>query len=307
MTDSSQTQISYIAESTYGTTPATPAWTKARFVSESLKKNIDNTTSNETRPDRNVTDLVQTGASAGGSVNIELSYGSYDDFLESLFYSTWSTNVLKNGVTQKSFTIEKKFETGATDQYHRLTGAIADSMSLSISSGSLVSGSFGFLAKGMTVAQAEVTDCTYTDANTNPVINAASNFASLAMTGITSPEVAEITLNISNNLRQQPVLGSLDSKGVGAGRFEVTGSIRAYFENEELYDKFLNGEAADLSFTLGGASELNYDFDLPNIKFSDGEVLATGSNDDVYVNLQFQALYDSSDDCTIKVTRTPGS
>lgn len=304
MASASQTRLAYIAESTWGTTPATPAFTNARFTGESVNANIENVTSNEIRADRNVTDLVQVGQSAGGSVDFELSYGTYDDWLESLLYNTWSTNVLKNGNTEKSFTLEKTFETGATDQYHRFAGAIAGSMSLSMAVGSIVTGSFEFLAKGTTSAQTIITGATYTGANTNDVINAASNFASLSMTGVTSPELTALDLTISNNLRTQQVLGSLDARGIATGRFEVTGTFTAYFENEELYELFLAGTAADLSFKLGGASSSNYVFDLPNIKFGSANVVAGGNDQDLVAEVEFTALYDSGEDATLKITRT---
>lgn len=306
MTDSSQTRLAYIAESTYGATPSTPTFLEARFVSESLNANRETVTSNEIRADRNVSDVIQVSQNAGGSVEFELSYGSFDDWLESLMFNTWSSNVLKNGTTRKSFTLEKTFETGATDQYHRFTGAVVDAMSLSIQAGQLVSGSFEFLAKGASTAQAAIASSDYTAPNTNDVINAATDFASLAVTGVTSPEITALNLNITNNLRQQQVVGSIDSRGIGTGRFEVTGDFTAYFENEELYDLFLNGTATDLAFQLGGASELNYLFEMDKIKFESGEVIAGGNDQDVLANMTFRALYEGNDN-TLKITRTPAS
>jgi hypothetical protein len=304
MADTSQTRLAYIAETTWGTTPATPAFTNARFTGEGLSPNIDNITSNEIREDRNVTDLIQVGQSSGGTVDFELSYGAFDDWLESVLYGTWATNVLINGNTENSFTIEKTFETGATDQYHRFTGAIASSMSLSAQIDQVVTGSFEFLGKGASTDQAIITGATYTPGPSNPVINAATNFANLAITGVTSPEVTAINLNVTNNLRTQKVLGSLDARGIGTGRFEVTGDLTAYFENEELFDLYLNGTSADLSFKLGGASSLNYVFDMGTIKFETGEVLAGGNDQDLLAVMTFRALFDGVDN-TLKITRTP--
>lgn len=305
MTDSSQTRLASIVEVTYGTTPATPTFLIQRFVSESLNANIQNAVSNEIRADRNVTDLIQVGQNAGGKVDFELTYGSFDVWLESLLYGAWSTNVLKNGSTQKSFTIEKTFEAGATDQYHRFTGAVANSMDLSIQAGQIVTGSFDFLAKNATTAQAAIASSSYTAANTNPVINAAANFASLSMTGVTGPELTALNLKITNNLRQQQVIGQLASRGLGTGRFEVSGDFMAYFANAELYDLFLAGTASDLSFVLGGASSLKYQFDLGTIKFESAEIVAGGNDQDVMAKVAFRGLYDSSDAATLKITRTP--
>lgn len=304
MVDSSQTRLAYIEEVTSGTTPATPTLLEQRFTSEGLNANIENVVSNEIRADRNVSDLIQVGSSAGGSVDFELSYGSFDDWFESLMYSTWSTNVLKNANAQKSFTMEKTFEAGATDQFHRFTGCVANTLSLAIQSQQIVTGSFGFLAKGATTAQAIIAGATYTGANSNDVINAASNFASLAIAGVTGPELTALNLNITNNLRQQQVIGSIESRGIGTGRFEVTGDMTVYFENEELYDIFLAGDAADLSFVLGGASNKKYQFDIANLKFETGEIIAGGNDQDVMAKMTFRGLYDGTDN-TLQITRTP--
>jgi hypothetical protein len=305
MVDSSQTRLASIVETTYGTTPSSPVFLIQRFTSESLKPGIQNVVSNEIRADRNVADLVQVGFDAGGEVNFELSYGSFDVWLESLLFSTWSTNVLKNGTTQKSFTIEKTFEAGATDQYHRFLGAVANTMSLQIQANQIVTGTFGFLAKQATSAQAAIASSSYTAANTNPIINPQANFGSLAITGATSPEITAINLNITNNLRQQSVIGQTASRGIGTGRFEVSGDVTAYFTNAELYELYLAGTAADLSFRLGGASSLKYVFDVGTIKFETAEVLAGGNDQDVLVKMGFRGLYDSSDAATLKITRTP--
>lgn len=304
MTDSSQTQVGYIEESAYGTTPATPAFQKTRYTGESLNANRRTTRSNEISADRNLKDVVQVGSEAGGGIEFELSYGSFDDFLESVMFNAWATNVLKNGNTQKSFTFEKKFTPDAGDQYHRFTGQVADTMSLAIAAGEIVTGSFGFLGKGSSTDQAIIAGATYVEPNTNDVINAATNFASLSMTGVTSPEITELNLNITNNLRQQPVVGSVDSRGIGTGRFEVGGTLLAYFENEEMYDLFLAGTATDLSFQLGGASSKKYQFDLDKIKFESGEIVAGGNDQEVLASMAFVGLYEGNDN-TLKITRTP--
>ena len=304
--NTSQTRVAYIAESTWGTTPATPTFITARITGESLNANIDNVVSDEIRADRNVSDLIQVGSSAGGSVDFELTYGGFmDDWLEALLFSTWSSNVLKNGVTQKQFTLEKTFETGATDQFHRLTGAVPNSMSLSMATGSIVTGSFDFVGKGMSAAQAIISGATYTAGNTNTPINAASNFASLAMTGVTSPALTALDINITNNLDPQRVLGSLDARQITEGRFEVSGSLTAYFENAELYALFLAGTSTDLTFKLGGASSKNYLFNVPTIKFENTQVVAGGNDQPLLITTDFRGLYNSGEAASLKITRTP--
>jgi len=89
MADSSRTELAYVKEPSWGTTPAS-ALTRLRFTGESLGYTIATTSSSEVRADRQVPDLIQTGASAAGSVNLELSYGAYDTLIESALFSVWS-------------------------------------------------------------------------------------------------------------------------------------------------------------------------------------------------------------------------
>lgn len=302
--ETSQSRLSIIPEVTYGTTPATPAFTNLRFTGESLKHNRGNVTSNEIRADRNVSDLIQVSGGAEGAINFELSYGAFDTLIEAALCGTWSTNVLENGVTKRSFTLEKKFEQGTTDTYMGYTGMVVNTMSLNISAQEIVTGSFSFMGKGGYVDDAIITGATYTDGAANEIMSAGLNFADLAITGGGSPKLTGLTLEINNNARMQPVVGSIDSVGIGYGRFIVTGTATMYFENKDAYELFLAGTASDLSFTLDDG-ENSYEFSIPKLKFSDGDVPIGGADQDVVLTLPFQGLYDATLGATIEVTRVP--
>lgn len=304
MTDTSQTRLAYIPEVTYGVTPATPAFKNLRFTGENFKIGSQYVSSNEIRADRSVADSTLVAREAAGGFGFELSYGSFDDMLEALLQGTWATNVLKNGTTLKSFTFEKTMK-GITDQYHRYTGQVISAMQLAIKAREMVTGTFTTMGKAGTTAQAIIASATYAAVNTNPVINAANNVAGLGITGITAPKVMELNLSIDNNMRQQPVIGDLFSKGVGAGRCNVSGDMTLYFETQEAYDLYLADTYTDLTFTLGGLSTLKYVFVLPKIKLTDGEVINGGNDQDVMLKVPFTAVYGTSDAASIKITRTP--
>ena len=65
--DSSETEIAFIAEATFGTTPATPVFQRMRVTSEDLTGELQTVVSNELRPDAEVSDLIRVGESATGS------------------------------------------------------------------------------------------------------------------------------------------------------------------------------------------------------------------------------------------------
>jgi len=93
MSDSNRVQLSYIKETTWGVTPATAPPTEIRMTGESLTYDISNTTSAEIRSDRQVSDLIQSGASMTGGFNFEFSYASFDDFIAGALWSTWSAKI----------------------------------------------------------------------------------------------------------------------------------------------------------------------------------------------------------------------
>jgi hypothetical protein len=88
---SNQVALRYVAESTLGTTPSSPALSAIRFTGEDLNFNIGFEKSDEISSDRMVPDTIQTEAGVDGSINAELSYASFDDFFEAGLFTTWVT------------------------------------------------------------------------------------------------------------------------------------------------------------------------------------------------------------------------
>lgn len=86
---SNRAQLRYVVESAFGVIPATPAPNNLRQTGESLAFAIQTSTSKELRSDRQITDLVQTGAGASGAVNFEMSYKEFDTLIAAALQSTW--------------------------------------------------------------------------------------------------------------------------------------------------------------------------------------------------------------------------
>lgn len=98
MADTNRAQLSFAKENAWGLFP-TAAGTpqiNLRFTSESFGFNVANIQSAEIRSDRQVTDLIQTGADCSGGFNFELSYddGGFGElFKGALWSSGWSTAI----------------------------------------------------------------------------------------------------------------------------------------------------------------------------------------------------------------------
>lgn len=87
----SRMDLSYAEESTYGVIPSANLQT-VRITNEDLGFNQDTVQSAEIRSDRQTANISRVRVEAAGPVNFELSYGTFDDWFQGLFYaSAWDS------------------------------------------------------------------------------------------------------------------------------------------------------------------------------------------------------------------------
>ena len=202
--DSSETEIAFIPESTFGTTPATPAFQRMRVTSEDLTGEQQTVVSNELRPDAEVADLIRVGESATGNLPFELSFGAeFDTLFEHALRGTFSGNDLKGGTEKKSMTIEKRHETGATDHYFRYVGCRVGSFSLNLRAQEIVTGAIQVQGLNEATDTAIIAGATYQDANANAVM-AAPDVGVITVGGVAgSLFYTDLSFSLTNNLRAQ--------------------------------------------------------------------------------------------------------
>jgi len=87
-----------IAESTYGTTPSTPAFEHVRQTGCSLVGNVDTAVSEE-YVSRDVTDLLPGLIKVAGNLDVEHSYGSHDRQIQAVLGGTWARTASVTGTT----------------------------------------------------------------------------------------------------------------------------------------------------------------------------------------------------------------
>ena len=295
---------------TGGVNTSNTAWETMRFNSESLNFNIENTQSEELRPDRTESDLIQTGASSAGDVNIELSYGSFDDMLEALLCGTWASNVVENGSTRRFFTLRKGFTDANPPQYHLHRGCMVEGLNLEMEIGRIVTGAFNFMGFGIDpefgVMETTFGGETVNAAPTTSPMNAVTNFQDFMINAVPySGCINKLSLNVKNNVRAIQCLGTLGARDMRLGILEVTGDAEFYFNEGSIYDKFVKGFEFDLRFALEDNVGNRLDFVLPRVKLESAEVVAGGRNTDVMMSGTYRALYDGTAGNVIQITRTP--
>ena len=295
----SRHDLSYIVESTFGTTPtSSPVLTPIRHTGTTLGLSKDAIESEELRQDRQVANFRHGNKSVGGDINFELSYGTFDDLIEATLCGTWDTDVVLAGVTRRSFTIERFH--ADVGKYLRSTGCNFNSMSLSIAPNSMVTGSFGIIGKSMSVSASLLAGATYDDDTTSEPFD--SFTGSITEGGGSIATITSLELTVDNGAEALYVVGSDSTLLPSVGKSMVTGTVTAYFENSTLIDKFIAETSSALVFVLTDLDGSSYTFTLPNIKYNSGNPEVSGPGA-VTVSLDFIALYHAATASQIKIER----
>lgn len=258
-----------------------------------------------------------TGSSVAGNNNyfkissISTSGASIDVLPASLSTSSTSTAVtiysggmIRNGVTKRSYSIEKFFSD--VNQYALFDGLRVGGAELNFETGSILGGSLSFMGQTSTLSSATASSATYTAANANNVINAVDNLIYVYKDGaVAASSFMALSMSIDNGLRGQKAIGTLGNVGIGAGRMSVSGSMSTYFEDATWYSIFKNSTAFALSFVLRDADGNALVVTIPKVKITSSVVEAAAIDEDVMYELEWQAIRDATTDSCIQMDRFP--
>lgn len=177
-------------------------------------------------------------------------------------------------------------------------------MTMDLRSRQIATGAFSFLGRQGASAAATVGTGTANAVGTQNIINASHNVGSIQEGGAAlATGIQQITYTVENNLRQQAEVGTKNVTGIGSGRFIATGRLVAYFENANLYTKFLNHTKSSLHFRLVDTDGDRYFFDFPHLKFTADPVQARGNDQDVMEEIDWQAVLDVDTGITMQICK----
>jgi hypothetical protein len=379
--DTNQTTLRFIEEEEWGTVPSSGDMQELRFTGESLGIERATTVSEEIRSDRQISDLIPTKVEAAGDINIEMSYGSYDEFIRSALCNDWGTAIdeplpasaaedsgelmmdtsdvpavikgmafemsgasnaennrifiitdivetglttsitvspalktdafsgevrikgtpIVNGVDTTSFYMEKEFLD--VDKIVSYAGMVVDTMSLSVEAESKITGSFNFMGKSGNTETATKNPGNVLASTSTDIISSGTQDGTILEGATEIALIKSLTLEAGNNLRGKTAVGVVGNIGVGKGRFNVTGSLSAYFDDYRIYDKYLKNSSTSLVFSLSDPKAGTYVFNLPHIKFTESSLVAGSPDEDVMVDGGYQALMDPRSRKTLIITK----
>lgn len=209
-------------------------------------------------------------------------------------------------IVTQSFSLEAGYVDVST--FFLMDGQRVGSFTLDANAGQIVTVGFEFQGRATTTDNAT----TLGDAgNYNPLeatetepLNATSNVGTVLKNGFeVTTAIKQIKLDGKAQLRNQMALGSKFPVGIGTGRFELTGSIQAYFASLELFNNFLDHDTLSLSFPFEDLDGNVYHFTVPALKLTADPISPGGIDQDVMEEITFSAFRDPATACMFQVDR----
>jgi hypothetical protein len=307
MADGSRHSIFSVAESTYGVTPADPALKTLRNMGTTLGLDKDSFISAELRADRQISDFRLGTNNNTGDINVELSYESFEDYLEAVLmsdetFAAGTADEIKAGVTRRSFTIARHFSDISDLPYHIYKGVEFNTLAISVPASGIITATLSAIAQTLSLLANTTTlgTPTYPAPSETHVMDSFSGVVKVG--GVVSGIVTELSLNLDNGLAPRNVVGSRNIIRPSIGNSSVTGSVQVYFENSTLLNMFLDETETSLEFTLSDPEGNDYVFLVPRLKFSSGKVDIADMGP-VMLPLSFQASRDSTEGTNISITK----
>ena len=214
-------------------------------------------------------------------------------------------NPLSADITPQSFTLESVYED--VGQFVTSNGQRVQDFTLDVNAAQVVTGAIGFMGAVTTVQTTDLlglSPYTVLSAVGAEIMNATTDVANIWENGATlSTAIKQIKLDGKAQLRNQMAVGSRFPVGIGTGRFEMTGTMQAYFENWTEFNHFLNHDTVSLQFNLADTDERTYVWTMPAVKFTADPVHSKGIDQDVMSELTFSCFRDSATATMLQVDR----
>jgi hypothetical protein len=108
---------------------------------------------------------------------------------------------------------------------------------------------------------------------------------------------------MQNNLEALFVLGNRNAAGITSGRSNLTGTLSAFFQDTTLFNKFVNETESSVEIVLGNGTTKSYTILIPRLVYSGSDTAVSGEGP-ISLSMPFQALYDSTAQTNLSITRT---
>lgn len=295
----SRSGLAYVVESTFGTTPSTPAMIDLPFSSSDINLSKEILQSPDIRSDRAINYYRHGNKQIGGDIAFALRADDFDDVLESAFFGQIATGVLKIGTTQQSLTIEER--SLDITQYRRFTGCVVSQLQVACQVNATVNCTASIVGKDMTTSTSPL-DASITAYSANDPFDTYSG--AITENGSPIAIVTSVNFTIQNGVNPTFVLGSAATPQLEYGRSVITGTLEAYFQDMTLMNKFINETESTLEIAMTTPSGADtYTWLFPRIKYNGGSVPIANEQSRI-ISMPFAALYDATEATMLKLTKS---
>lgn len=298
MSKGSAIKLYYAAEETPGVLPAVPAWKTVRRVTDGLTENITTSTSNSVVDSRFRQGSTADESEITGSLEVELSIGTFDDFIGAVAMNGWvadGVDVEKStlqfgGDTTKTFTFVKVFSD--INQIHVYKGIRIGEFSLSLATTGKITATFSLV--GTDFEKVDVNPVVAPQPVDDHVLVSALNVNTMTVNGqntVGTACVQSLELSITNNLEAYRCLGSgkLSAQGYNDKMVDITLNSQFMFTSQSAaYIPYVKSRATmPLEFAIEDPAGNKYEFNFPQLEVAEASHPDGGGEDDIYLDVNF--------------------
>jgi hypothetical protein len=309
MADSNLSELGYVEESVFGTTPSA-ALNILRTTGGTITPTQNTVLSEEIRADLRAGRPVRTSQMAQGDISVEWSYGTLDTILEGMLMNSWDSesdrDVLVDGVTKKSYTFEDRILDVSPSVFRIFRGSRIASLNMDLAVDSIVSGSFGVMSAKPTVSATTSGTGSPVVATTTGSWNTVDMIEALDENNVSLTRVIGLTINMDRNLREKREFGNINPWDIGVGRLLVTGNIQLHFTSSAQLTAWNNFSDRSLEVEFQDEDGNQMIIEVPKLKYvGEAEVSQPGVDEDRILTLNWEAYANAGDEALIKFSRIP--
>jgi hypothetical protein len=283
-------------------TGSLPSFLKLPHASEDFNLTKEPFEDDTLRADGNVFGFRHGNRTAAGSISGALRYGSWEDWIAAALYGdiAWTGDLLKNGVTQTTMTVES----AATDisNYKRMTGTQVSGMTLTVPPTGPVTVSFDVLSQNLLHYSTPIDTATAHTGNTNEQM--VHYEGSMTYDGAAVARLTSFSMTSDVGAESDFDLFSDTAGSISRRKFRLTGTMTARFIDKSFADNYSDEDEVDLALTL--VDKVNaakkYVITIPRLKLNAHEI-SVGDDGPLVQTIGWQAYYDGNIQATLSISR----
>lgn len=302
--DTSAVSLAYALDNAANSTELTATeFNYIPFTQEGFQLSKDSQMSTAISGDRRPSGSKNTKGSAAGSATVEFGFNPFvNDFLQVAMMNEWKTTTgttpveyLADGEDRFYMVVEKRIRNDIQgvrkNFFERYYGNLINETTIEIGTSSMITMNLNTMAifGDTTSADADLDEdagglaTTYAKPADYEIADASNNISKAVIKNEVGDELevvfSDLSISLSNNLREQDAIGKEFTAGMGAGKVNASVSGTIYYYDDTVLTTHLTNGKVEAEITVDTA-EGQYVFIMPNAKPEAPNANAGGENQD---------------------------